>query len=237
MPPRTLDRLVYIDDSGDPRTGLAVYGWIEFAPDRWHDVLGGWLEHRKQLWRKYGIPVSKELHMTEYVQGRGRLTERHLPEFTGDGGATLHKKDLGRAIAREGLEVMASLEGMRVGAVYRTAARASGAAAKAALDAALLERFERELHDSDSLALVFMDGDGTDKTYRDAHRRLPRASRRIIEDPVYTDSKTSQLVQMADHVAWCAFTAIAQAPGHEFAHRWYEQHLAVRDRYRRPQAL
>ena len=55
--------------------------------------------------------------MTEYVQGRGRLTERHLPEFTGDGGATLHKKDLGRAIAREGLEVMASLEGMRVGAV------------------------------------------------------------------------------------------------------------------------
>jgi|GEM_PF-3975264 len=77
MPPRTLDRLVCIDDSGDPRTGLAVYGWIEFAPDRWHDVLGGWLEHRKQLWRKYGIPVSKELHMTEYVQGRGRLTDRH----------------------------------------------------------------------------------------------------------------------------------------------------------------
>ena len=166
MPPRTLDRLVYIDDSGDPRTGLAVYGWIEFAPDRWHDVLGGWLEHRKQL-----------------------------------------------------------------------AARASGTAVKAALYAALLERFERELHDSDSLALVFMDGDGTDKTYRDAHRRLPRASHRIIEDPIYTDSKTSQLVQMADHVARCAFTAIAQAPGHEFAHRWYEQHLAVRDRYRRPQAL
>lgn len=237
MSPRTLDRLIYIDDSGDPRTGLVVYGWIEFQPDHWHDVLGVWLQHRKQLSARYGVPVPKELHMTDYAQGRGNLTARKLPEFTGPNGSTFYKKDFGRAVARESLAVMRSLEGLRVGSVYRQATRETAAPAKAGLYAALLRRFETELQGTDSLAMIFMDGDGSDTTYRDAHRQLPRAARHVIEDPIYTDSKTSQLMQMADHVAWSAFATLARVPKHEFAHELYRDYLAVRDPSRGPQPL
>jgi hypothetical protein len=50
--PEVLDRLIYIDDSGHPASGLVVYGWIEFSPDRWASVLKTWLETRKRLWRE-----------------------------------------------------------------------------------------------------------------------------------------------------------------------------------------
>ena len=237
MPPRTLDRLIYIDDSGDPRTGLVVYGWIEFQPDHWHDILGGWLQHRKRLWTRYSVPVPKELHMTEYVQGRRSLTTREPPEFMSPDGLTFYKKDFGRAVARESLAVMQSLEGLRVGSVYRQGTRETVVAVKADLYAALLDRFEQELRETDSLAMIFMDGDGSDAGYRDAHRGLPRAERHIIEDPIYTDSKTSQLMQMADHVAWSAFATLARVPKHEFAHELYRDYLATRDPFRSPQPL
>lgn len=230
-----LDRLIYIDDSGDPKTGTAVYGWIEFSPDYWSDVLGQWIKHRKRLWGQYSIPVTKELHMTEYVLGRGRIAQGRLPEeFTDDNGETLWK-NLGGKVANECLETIKCIEGLRVGAVYRQASDSSLLnEARSSLYKCLLERFEDELAQTESLAMVFMDGNGTDLVYRNAHRRLPRSSRRIIEDPIYTDSRHSQLTQMADHVAWCANAAIAQVPKHAFAHGWYEQYLSVRDLNRCP---
>lgn len=90
------------------------------------------------------------------------------------------------------------------------------------------------MEQNSSLAMVFMDGDGSDTSYRDAHRALPRRTRHVIEDPIYTDSRTSQLMQMADHVAWCADAAITRAPRHEFAHEWYRDYLAARDPHREP---
>ncbi|GAB3812548.1 hypothetical protein GCM10028820_05670 [Tessaracoccus terricola] len=47
----SLERMIYADDSGHPAAGLAVFGWVEFSPDRWSGVLRTWLEMRKQLWR------------------------------------------------------------------------------------------------------------------------------------------------------------------------------------------
>src|SRR5699024_8887060 len=89
-------------------------------------------------------------------------------------------------------------------------------------------KLEDEMTGGPSLAMLFMDGDGSETSYREAHRALPRATRRVIEDPIYTDSKSSQLMQMADHVAWCANAAVAKLPKHAFAHGWYDQYLSVR---------
>lgn len=60
-----LTRLIYIDDSGHPASGLVVYGWVEFAPDRWASVLKSWLDTRKRLWREFSIAVTEELHTTQ----------------------------------------------------------------------------------------------------------------------------------------------------------------------------
>lgn len=233
MSSRTLDRLIYIDDSGDSRSGLVVFGWVEFRPDRWHEVLGNWIAHRKHLWRHYRVPVSQELHMTQYALGRGRISERLPSEFISEEGKELWK-DLGGAVAERSLTTMGSIEGLRLGAVYRNATRETWASARADVYAKLIERFEGEIQATSSLAMVFMDGDGSDTSFRQVHRALSRGTRRVIEDPIYTDSKSSQLMQMADHVAWCANASIARIPKHQFAHDWYRDHLSLRDPFREP---
>ena len=174
--------------------------------------------------------------MTQYALGRARISTRLPDGFIDEDGTELWK-DLGGAVATASLETMSCMEGMKVGAVYRQASPENFARTKAEVYAALIERFDHELKSSNSLAMVFMDGNGTETIYRDAHRGLPRASRRIIEDPIYTDSRDSQLVQMADHVAWCANASIARIPKHTFAHEWYADYLAPRDPNRAPALL
>ena len=90
----TLDRMIYVDDSGHPSSGLVVYGWIEFQPDHWATVLRTWLDLRKKLWRDYGVPVVEELHATQFVNGRGRISQRIPDRFVHRGQEFW--KDLGR---------------------------------------------------------------------------------------------------------------------------------------------
>lgn len=234
MPP-TLDRLIYVDDSGHPSTGLAVYGWIEFSPDRWRSVLRGWLDTRKRLWRESGVPVTEELHTTQYVNGRGRIS-KHVPDkFTRDGRELW--KDFGRTVATTCLETIRCSEGLETGAVYRRGAPADLAQTKRSLYADLVTKFEGELEERDSLAMVFMDGDGSDTTYRTTHRNLSLDQRRVIEDAIHLDSTGSQLIQMADLVAWVANATIDGHPKNAFAGNWYQQYLAERDRNRGPLEL
>nr|WP_255433846.1 DUF3800 domain-containing protein [Tessaracoccus sp. MC1865] len=82
-----------------------------------------------------------------------------------------------------------------------------------------------------------MDGDGSDSIYRTTHRGLSLGQRRVIEDAIYLDSSHSQLVQMADLVAWCAHVVADPHPKNEFAANWYHQYLAARDPRRTPERL
>lgn len=233
--PLHLNRLIYADDSGHPQTGLVVYGWIEFSPDHWSSVLRSWLDMRKRLWRDYRIPVTKELHTTEYVNGRGRIStqvpDRHLHN------GVEYWKDFGREVALECLETLRCTEGLSIGAVYRRGDPKDLAVTRAQAYEALVERFEEELVSSESLGLVVMDGDGSDISYRNAHRNLELSKRHLIEDAIHLDSRSSQLVQMADLVAWSANSAVDNHAGNEFAWNWYSDHLAERDRNRSPQEI
>lgn len=230
-----LNRLVYVDDSGHPGSGLVVYGWIEFQPDRWSSVLQSWLETRRRLWREFAIPVVQELHATAYVNGRGRISQR-LPDRHIHQGVE-YWKDFGREVALECLETLRCAEGLRVGAVWRQRPPSDFAQTRREAYAALISRFEQELASSASLAMVFMDGDGSDNSYRTTHRSLKLADRRVIEDAIHIDSGTSQLVQMADLVAWSANAHIDRRPGNEFAWEWYSSYLAERDPLRGPQEV
>ncbi|SRR5690625_1168430 len=233
--PASLDRLIYIDDSGHPRSGQVVYGWIEFSPARWAEVLGSWLDTRKKLWREYSIPVTKELHTTAYVNGRGRISTS-LPSHHIHQGVE-HWKDFGRDVAIECLDTVRCTEGVTVGAVWRTGAPEHFARTKQLTYASLIAHFETELATTNSLALVFMDGDGRDESYRSTHRGLRLADRRVIEDAIHLDSKHSQLVQMADLVAWTANAHIDRHPHNKFAWEWYSTYLSERDPRRAPQAI
>jgi uncharacterized protein DUF3800 len=61
--------------------------------------------------------------------------------------------------------------------------------------------------------------------------------RRIIEDAIHLDSKSSQLVQMADLVAWTAYAAVDQHQRNEFAWSRYKDYLSERDPGRQPNEL
>lgn len=224
--------MIYVDDSGHPPSGLVVYGWIEFPPDRWADVLRSWLDTRKRLWREFGIPVVEELHTTAYVNGRGRISKR-IPDRHVYAGVE-YWKDFGREVALECLQTLRSTEGLRVGAVWRRGDPQRLARIRQETYAALVTRFERELTQDESLALVFMDGDGSDTSYRSTHRALKLAERRVVEDAVHLDSRGSQLVQMADLVAWSANAHVDRHARNEFAWEWYSDRLSERDPARAP---
>lgn len=233
--PVTLDRMLYADDSGHPASGLVLYGWIEFSPDHWAPMLKSWLDLRKRLWRDYGIPVTQELHATQFVNGRGRISQRIPPRFIHRG--VEYWKDFGREVAVQCLETLRSTEGLTVGAVWRRRSPAELAQTKSEAYSALIRRFEDELAEADSLALVFMDGDGSDSSYRKSHRSLKLAQRRVIEDAIHLDSRSSQLIQMADLVAWCANSSVDRHPGNHFASEWYSTFLAERDPCRSPREI
>ncbi|MFF1830229.1 DUF3800 domain-containing protein [Paenarthrobacter sp. NPDC058040] len=86
-------------------------------------------------------------------------------------------------------------------------------------------------------AFVSMDGNGTDPSYVDAHRRLPLTSRHVIEDPMFHDSRRSQWIQMADLVAYSAFTHLNRHSGNEFGWEWYNRFLSAKDHEEAPRAI
>ncbi|WP_284750991.1 hypothetical protein [Arthrobacter sp. efr-133-R2A-120] len=113
----SMSRLIYVDDSGDPKFGWIVYGWVECAPAEWRHALREWLELRKRLWRDYGVPPGQELHDTQYAQGRGKISKLCPERYIHEG--VMYWKDLGRNVAAECLEVLKACPSIRIGAVAR----------------------------------------------------------------------------------------------------------------------
>jgi hypothetical protein len=74
-----------------------------------------------------------------------------------------------------------------------------------------------------------MDGNGSDRSYTNAHRELKLAERRIIEDPLFQHSHASQWMQMADLTAWTAYQNLLHHPGKQWAWNWYDSYLAPSD--------
>lgn len=81
------------------------------------------------------------------------------------------------------------------------------------------------LADLDEEAMVVVDG-LDDSSYRPAHRQLDIKTRRIIEDPLMQSSRHSQLIQMADLVAYAAFQHLVADPEKRFMWDWYSGLLA-----------
>jgi hypothetical protein len=215
-------RLFYVDDSGSVDTGYVVYSWIETTSQGWRHALRAWLNLRKDLYAKYQIPPSHELHATKFVPGRQNPSLD--PAFN-------RSKQARSDVMKRALTAIGSTGHMGVGTVFRRT-RATGSAyhlERASLYAAFVRHLDTRLATDDELGLVFMDGDDHDSVYRDAHRDLDLSTRRVVEDPLFQGSHRSQPVQMADLVAWTAYQSLLQHPGKQYAWSWYDKFLRGAD--------
>lgn len=223
-------RMFYIDDSGAEDTGWATYSWIETTPDGWRTMLRRWLTLRGELYAKFRIPPSVEMHTTKFVAGRSRPSTD----------ARVNDSRAQRVLATEMmLEAVADLPQVAIGTAYRqTSARGRAFyGQKNDLYAQLTQHLDQRLTTAGELGLVFMDGDGTDAGYAKAHRGLKLATRSIIEDPLFQGSHLSQPVQIADLIAWTTYQHLLRHPGKRQFWDWYDRYLRPLDGSGEPLAL
>jgi hypothetical protein len=212
-------RLFYIDDSGSEQTNTAVYAWVELLVPSWREALRGWLDWRHELYRSVGIPADFELHATKFLGGRGRPTGTSWDEV----------KSYRAPVMADALRTISALPGLCTGAVFRrtTSRGREYHASKADAYAALVRVLDARLTAAGEFGLIVMDGDGTDPSYRVAHRDLKLATRSVIEDPLFQGSHHSQWVQMADLVAYTAYMHLARIPTKQHTWDWYRDLVAT----------
>lgn len=209
-------KILYVDDSGSEKHGLAVLGWIEVNLEDWSLLLSQILSWRESLAEVHGIPKQYELHAVNFVNGRGNPSTDE---------SWNRKKILRKQIADDLFSRMRNWSMSDVGrAVSQTSARRHAyAQVSEELYSTFITELDQKLTANNEQAIIVIDGDGTNRSYARAHRKLPLETRSIIEDPLFQHAHTSLLVQIADFVAYAAFQNQARQPNKEFSWSWYSQ--------------
>ena len=68
----------YIDDSGDEK--VRCFSALVIHESVWKQVQTTIKNHRRSLKRSDGMLVTRELHATEFVAGRGRVGDQIVPK-------------------------------------------------------------------------------------------------------------------------------------------------------------
>jgi hypothetical protein len=211
-------RMYYIDDSRSVASGLASFTWLQMHPDVWQAARRTWMAFRQDLAARHGIAVSARLHATRLARGRvGHLSPQ---------GRRAQRPGL--EVIRQALHVIAGIDGLAIGTVYRQAGPARHPDAKRDLYQCLVLALDADLRRNGLHGMVFMDGNGSDPSYAKAHRALP-PDRCLIEEPVFRHANADQWVQMADLVAWTAFQNLNRSNNLDGVGTWYAQILTAID--------
>jgi hypothetical protein len=209
-----VDHLVaYVDDSGDSHA--AALAAVVVRADQWLGVLDHMVRFRRRLSAELGIRMARELKATDLVSGGGPWRTTATPIRTRFG---VYKRALQLLDTMpEQVWVMAAVVPDRNALDEPPASR---------LWELLLERLERLTKAEDATCLLVPD-DGNTRTVRSIARRrrrvafapsaygtsgLKRPFGRLVEDPVFRDSKDSYLTQWADLVAYASFRAVVPRP-------------------------
>jgi hypothetical protein len=193
---------VYIDDSGDEKN--RCFSALIIHESAWKIAQSQIKNYRRELKASDGMFVTKELHATEFVAGRGKIGTRMVPK--------------GRRcqIFRDTLALIASLPNSHM--LNAIASKAN----ERVIFERLINRINRAMSEWKSNAIIFHD-EGKDYTYlirrmgiynpiRSKYGVWPGGSPikniptdRILEDIVFRDSKESVFIQMADFCAYALF--------------------------------
>lgn len=230
LPGRTY--IVYVDDSGSDQVGL-LWSALALPFDLWTEYLHRWLGFRRWLYQKHSIPASFELHAQVWLSTNPR---RNTPEeqlaLVGSGEALPQILERGKPQRRarfeafeKGLKTIGTFTEARV---FSTFDPATDGPSKAALYDDLLRFLDEYLHAEGAHATLIVDGTQDGGGHRLAsHRALSITRRRIVEDAGLRSSADSQLLQMADWIAYSAFQSIQEKESFDARfRRQYEDRLS-----------
>ena len=194
--------LVYIYDSGDEK--VRCFSALLVHESAWKEIHLRIKQHRRALKVSDGMYVTKELHATEFVAGRGRVGMNIVPK--------------GRRcqIFRDTLSLIANFPNFHLHCAVGSRAK------ERLLFERLLTRIDRTMKEWRSNAIILHD---EGKDYTSMVRKMcvynPIQSQhgvwaggsplknmpldRILEDIIFRDSKKSVFIQMADFCAYALF--------------------------------
>jgi hypothetical protein len=210
--------IAYVDDSGDESCDLLA--GVLLPLDGWRDCLGAWLNWRRFLFSRWGIPADFELHAIEFLRpDRSPIPTSHsrahkvIESGINDHVGQRHE------VYRRSLEAIKYMPGVKVATVCRPGTN------RVLTYKALLEAFQVTLEEADRDVLIMIDGGEPDPRLRIEHRLLDLGVRRVLEDPWPERSHHSQLLQIADLIVHAAFQHVIQNPKKRFMWDWYPRQL------------
>jgi hypothetical protein len=193
---------VYIDDSGDEK--IRCFSALFIHESVWKQAHDAIKNHRRNLKRTDSMFVTKELHATEFIAGRGRV------------GREIVSKGRRCTIFRETLRLIAGLPNVHLMNCIATKANEKQVFER------MMNRVNRAMADWRSNALIVHD-EGKDYTslirrmcvYNPIRSKFGRWSDgkeyknfptvHILEDIVFRKSHQSDFIQMADFCAYALF--------------------------------
>lgn len=189
---------IYIDDSGDENT--SIFTALVIPVENWRKTFWQIRYMRRELFKKYGIFINKELHATEFLAGKGGYTRRRFS-----------KKRLAQIYMRVIQEIATLPEAMMFNVVLHKKDDVR------AFDR-LYDGIDEMMREQKNYALLFMD-EGNNRTFTQIIRKKRKANHEkhmreksniesqepeggIIEDPIFKNSRSSYFIQLADFAAY-----------------------------------
>lgn len=190
--------IFYMDDSGED--GNHMFSALGVEDKNWREFSERVREYRKQLRKHSGIYVSKELHATKFMSGRGRPSDRRLDA------------DMRRRVFQYTLRTAASMGPDKL-LLFNVCMRNQQWAYER-----ILNRINRTMEARDSYAIIISD-EGKEGEYTKLVRKMGVYNyipsqfgtwdgatssgknipiSRILEDPVFRDSSSSHIIQLVD---------------------------------------
>jgi uncharacterized protein DUF3800 len=209
--------LAYVDDSGDEKQQLLAA--LLLPLNSWTKALKVWLDWRRFLFRKWGIPADFELHAETFLRPR----KDPIPDDHPRGERVRESKindrlGIRQEIYRRSLETLTYMPGARVLTIREDGNDNFQPYGE------LLKRLHDVADEDGSGAIVMVDG--FDSRLRKQHRQLKLADRLVIEDCWHEHSSHSQLLQIADFAVHAAYQHVAKRDSRRFMWDWYPQQLA-----------
>jgi hypothetical protein len=213
---------MYVDESGDPGmqnspTRYFALSGLVVHEQRWLTTLDSLVEFRRGIRDHFGLKLREEIHAAQFIRGSDDLSR-------------IAKHDR-LAILRHFADELSQLPDLNlINVVVDKQGKAEGYDPFEKSWQALIQRFENTIgfrnfngpSGSDERGIIYVDGEPQRKLtglLRKMRRHNPVPSqiagyrslqlRRVIEDPIFRDSKHSLMIQSADLCAFLLYQRLA----------------------------